>query len=137
MSCALFATGRVRAAECKSGTGGEMSRTGLEQAVTPKRRTANKKRKRDWVEQLKIAVDKQLKTDCDLVAQSLAEQARVGNLSCMRFLVSLRNVEREKKPQPKSSGFSQADAWFTEPEWQGEMCEASVDERMGGVEPEG
>jgi hypothetical protein len=92
----------------------------------------------DWMLGLNLEINKKLKKQCGTVAQTLVEQACQGKESSIRLLIALRDkVERVEPSNGETHGLSQAAEWEKESPWRGEMCEASVEMRSGGVEPEG
>ena len=136
--------GERHAAEGESGTDRAMGRTGAKQvgkkakAVETENAvgTGETKFPADWLAGLKIAIGEQMQSKCSEVAKTLVQQASEGNATSLRLMVQLRNMEQDAGGSA-GAGFSQAGEWNGEAEWRGELCEATVNLRSGGTEPEG
>jgi hypothetical protein len=103
------------AAEEKSGIGGSMVRTTKKKAAEAGLAGENAK----------------------VAAQSVERVSR-GCRGRFQEWGDIKNTVREKEePETKPNGFSQAMAWMSEPEWDGESSEGLSETLAGSREPEG
>lgn len=124
------------AVEEESGIGGKMVRKTRSTARGPKQRGAEKNDKKtapaaDLVEGEGNRVKELL--GCQITEAALSGAA--GN--CQQMLERSKETSAQEGQGANHNGFSQAMAWGSEPQWQGESSEEASETAAGSREPEG
>jgi hypothetical protein len=128
---------RRRAAEQKSGIGGEMVRTKETNAADPNEQKTTKGTGEEGVSLIETTAEQGLRQDLHEVLSRLLENALLGSVNSTRLLVDLPEKAGQAGASEKElPGISIADAWLAEPEWVGESSEAEAETAAGSREPE-
>jgi len=122
--------------EEESGIGGKMVRTARRTAREPKEHGADREKTRsvpagELVEGEGIRVEEML--GCQATENALSG----GNGRSKQPLERRDEASAKEGLEASHNGFSQALAWGTEPEWQGESSEEASEMAAGSREPEG